>query len=121
MFVRFAAVGLASNAFLFLAYLLLTSVGLDPVLAVTLVWVIGVAITFVFNRSWTFRYTGAVTPALIRYGLLYGVAYALNVLLLLVLVHAGYPHAIVQGVLIVLIAVGLFTVQRLWVFRKVPR
>ena len=44
----------------------------------------------------------------------------LNVALLAFLVARGYPHAWVQGVLIVLFAVGLFTVQRTWVFRQAP-
>ena len=120
-FVRFAVVGIASNATLFVIYLVLTALGTEPLVAATLMWILGVALTFTFNRSWTFRNTGSVAPALARYGLLYGTAYVLNLALLVLLVNrAGLPHALVQGVLILLFGVGLFTVQRIWVFRPAP-
>ena len=87
-FARFAVVGIASNATLFVIYLILTGLGTDPLVAATLMWILGVTMSFALNRSWTFRHTGSVAPALARYGLLYGTAYVLN-LALLVLGHPG--------------------------------
>jgi putative flippase GtrA len=119
-FARFGVVGIVSNATLFATYLVLTGRGIEPLAAATLMWILGVAISFALNRSWTFRSTGSVAPALARYGLVYGTAYVLNLALLVLVTRAGYPHALVQGVLIVLFAVGLFIVQRSWVFRQGP-
>ncbi len=120
VFARFAAVGIASNALLFLLYLALVGgAGLQPVLAATFAWVGGVAATFLVNRSWTFGDTGPRASTFARYWSLYAAAYALNIVLLVLLVDgAGFPHELVQGVLIVVFGLGLFLGQRLWVFPK---
>jgi putative flippase GtrA len=80
--------------------------------------VVGVAISFLLNRSWTFGHTGPRAPTFLRYGFLYTSTYVLNILLLVLLVdQAGLPHEFVQGVLIVLFGLSLFIGQRYWVFR----
>ena len=121
-FSRFAAVGIASNTLLYVLYLVLSAgVGLRPVTAATVGWVVGVAISFVLNRSWTFGHTGPRGSTFVRYGFLYAAAYALNILLLVLLVdRAGLPHELVQGVLIVISGLSLFLAQRFWVFRPRP-
>lgn len=117
-FARFATVGVVSNAALFLLYLLLTQLGLGHKLAASVTYVIGVLQTFVFNRSWSFQDRGAAGPALGRYITAYGLGYALNILVLALLVdRMGYPHPWVQGGMIIVLAVMLFAAQKLWVFR----
>lgn len=118
-FARFATVGIASNALLYLLYLMLADVaGAQPVVAATMAWVVGVAVSFLLNRSWTWGHTGPRAPTFVRYGLLYATAYLLNILLLLLLVDgAGLPHQPVQGVLIIVFGLSLFLGQRFWVFR----
>ena len=39
---------------------------------------VGLACSFVLNRSWTFQHRGAVLPALLRFLLVFAVAYAAN-------------------------------------------
>lgn len=118
-FLRFATVGLFSNALLFGLYLLLTDGGVGPRLAATLIYALGVFQTFVFNRSWSFRSDDAVGPAFGRYFAAYGFGYAINLLALFVLVDgAGLPHRWVQGFLILFLAAMLFLLQKFWVFRK---
>ena len=63
-FIRYAIVGVVSNALLFVLYLSLTVAGVGHKLAATLVYAVGVAQTFVFNRSWSFRDEGAAHHAL---------------------------------------------------------
>ena len=118
LFARFATVGIASNALLYVLYLVLSvALGMQPVLAATVGWVVGVATSFLLNRSWTFGDSGPRTPTFLRYVLLYGTAYLLNMLLLLLLVdRAGLPHQLVQGVLIVVFGLTLFLGQQFWVF-----
>ena len=77
-FVRYAIVGLISNGVLYLAYLVLTWLGLGHKFAMTLLYVVGVLQTFVFNRNWTFKHGGLVGAALTRYAVAYGFGYLLN-------------------------------------------
>ncbi|MBV5310569.1 GtrA family protein, partial [Chromatium okenii] len=53
---RYALVGVASNAFGYFLYLLLTNVGMGYKSAMSLLYIVGVAQTFIFNRSWSFRH-----------------------------------------------------------------
>ena len=115
--VRYAIVGLASNAIGFGLYILLTAFGLGPKLAMSLLYGIGVLQTFLFNKRWTFGHQGAHGPVFVRYCIVYGTGYLVNFLALVVFVdQAGLPHQWVQGVMILMVAVMLFTAQRYWVF-----
>lgn len=116
-FLRYGLVGLASNALLYLAYLLLTALGMEHKLAMTLLYLLGVAQTFFFNKRWSFNHAGGAHAALLRYLAAYAACYALNLAVLMVLVDRwGLPHQWVQGGAIVAIAVLLFLAQKYWVF-----
>lgn len=118
-FARFAAVGLVSNALLYLAYLGLTRLGATPMAAMSLVYAVGVAQTFFANRSWTFQHRADPYGAFGRYVTTYAVGYVVNVLLLLLLVdRMGFAHQWVQALAIIIIAVLVFTLQKTWVFRR---
>lgn len=115
--VRFAIVGLLSNAVLFAMYLALTSAGLSHVPAMTLVYAIGVTQTFVANRNWTFGHAGSLRGPFARYVVTYLLGYLLNLLLLTALVDVmRLPHAWVQGALIFVVAAFVFVLQKHWVF-----
>ncbi len=114
---RFAVVGLASNLVLYLLYLILTNWFLGHKTAMTLLYVTGTLQTFAFNKIWTFSHTGNTARSLARYILAYGSGYVLNWLLLALMVdRCGYPHTIVQGAAILLVALWLFVLQKYWVF-----
>jgi putative flippase GtrA len=117
-FIRYALVGLASNALLYAAYLVLTRLGAEPKLAMTLLYLTGVLQTFVFNKRWSFRHGGLHGPAFVRYCAAYALGYVVNFVALALLVdRLGWPHQGVQGVMIVLLALMLFALQKFWVFR----
>ena len=117
-FLRYAIVGIVSNALLFVLYLMFTSLGVGHNLAASLVYAVGVAQTFVFNRAWSFRDRGARGIAFARYVAAYAFGYVLNMIVLIALVdRAGYPHQWVQGIMILILAVILFLLQKHWVFR----
>lgn len=119
-FVRYATVGLASNLVLYLAYLALTAAGVGTKLAMTLLYVLGVVQTFAFNKRWSFRHGGMRGPAFVRYCASYALGYLVNLVALMVLVdRLGLPHQIVQGVLILALAILLFLLQKYWVFRAI--
>lgn len=121
-FIRYVVVGLASNATIYVGYLLLTRFGMGPKLAMSLLYGVGVVQTFVFNKKWSFRFEGTATPALVRYATVYAVGYVINFFALMLLVdQAKLQHQLVQGVVIFVVAMMLFVAQRYWVFRQTTR
>ena len=121
-FIRYATVGLAANGVGYILYLALTWAGMGHKTAMTLLYLVGVLVTFLFNRKWSFRHDGAANPAMLRYLAIYGLGYVLNFFVLLVFVdYLRLPHEIVQGVMIFALAVLLFLLQRYWVFRPETR
>lgn len=92
--------------------------GFGSKVAMSILYGVGVAQTFLFNKRWSFRHSGAHGAAFMRYCIAYGLGYVLNWVVLFMLVdRMSYPHQIVQGVMIVALAVMLFLLQKLWVFR----
>jgi putative flippase GtrA len=119
--VRFAIVGVASNAALYIAYLGLTAAGIGHKIAMTLVFGVGIAVTFVVNRAWSFQSRRRAGGAFARYVMTYVAGYALNLAALVALVDvAGYRHELVQLAMIVVVAVVMFLLQRYWVFAEAP-
>ncbi len=117
-FLRFATVGVISNILLFLAYLALTKLGMGHKAAMSTLYVVGVMQTFVFNKRWSFKHKGAVPTSLLRYWIVYALGYLLNLSVLMILVdQVGLPHQLVQGVMILVLAVLIFTAHKFWVFR----
>jgi len=115
---RFGAVGLLTNAALYLLYLALTWSGVGHKLAMSVAYCAGVVQGFILNRAWTFRARGAERTASARYSAAYLAGYLLNLGLLYLLVdRAGLPHQAVQAALVLLIAPLLFLAQKFWVFR----
>lgn len=85
--------------------------------SMTLLYVVGVLQTFLFNKRWTFSHDGAHRGPFIRYLLAYLFGYLFNLAVLLVLVDwMRWPHQFVQGVVIIILAAMLFLLQKYWVF-----
>ncbi len=115
--VRFGIVGLVSNVVLFIAYLAITSAGTEHKIAMTLLYAVGVVQTFILNKRWSFRHQGENRTAFVRYCISYSFGYVINLAALYILVDTiGYPHQIVQGAMIIALAVILFALQKFWVF-----
>src|SRR2546428_4024583 len=118
---RFGVVGVASNALLYLLYLAITAMGVEPKAAMSLSYLVGVLQAFVLNKRWTFQHKGHVRRAAIRYWVAYAFLYVANIVLLIIFVDiAGFDHRVVQGVLILVIGLVLFALQKYWVFGTLP-
>jgi putative flippase GtrA len=118
---RFAIVGIKSNILYYALYVLLSLMGTPPKVAVTMVFLFGIAYTFWFNKSFVFRNKGAARRQVIAYVGVYLVAWALNLLLLEILVtHLQLNHYLVQAALIFVIAILIFLSLKLLVFGE-PR
>ena len=116
-FVRFVVVGLMSNLVLYLLYLAITGIGVGSKLAMTLLYIVGALQSFLFNQRWSFGHRGRVGPAFARYVGALGMGYAVNLTGLMLFVDLlAQPHQLVQGVMVLVVAVMLFIAQRYWVF-----
>jgi len=115
--VRYGVVGVLSNLSIYLLYLLITFYDTAPKIALSFVYVIGVLQSFFLNKKWTFRHNGHVSETLIRYLIIYGFGYCINLGALIIYVDRfGYPHQWVQGIMIPVVAIFLFVLQKIWVF-----
>lgn len=116
-FLRYATVGVASNLLLYLAFLGLTAMGMEHKIAMTVLYVSGVLITYLANRDWSFNHNGMTHTAFVRYVIAYVLGYLLNLGLLWFAVDFLHmPHQGVQAVAIVMVALSLFVMHKYWVF-----
>ena len=116
--IRFVIVGLASNVLLYVLYLMLTVAGVNYKYAMTLLFVAGTVQTFLFNKHWTFAHQGHLHASFLKYVAVYSLAYLLNLMALMILVdNLGHPHQAIQGMMILIVALMLFLLQKHWVFR----
>jgi putative flippase GtrA len=115
---NFSFVGLCSNLLGYGAYLLLVANDMDSKLAVTLLYFIGVFLSYLGNKRLTFRGTGNVLSSGARYLAVYITGYLLNLFLIFLFVdRLGFPHQIVQAMAILFVAIALFSMLRFFVFR----
>lgn len=115
---RFGAVGVTSNGIGFLLYLILTTCGLGPKLTMSLLYIVGVLQTFFFNKKWTFSYHGHLGQTFTRYISIYALGYLINFGVLMITVDTiGFSHQWVQGIMILVLALFLFCLQKIYVFR----
>jgi len=118
---RFSLVGLASNACGYALYLLITYSGGTPKLTMSFLYLIGATVSFWGNRNLTFMDTGNVLGSYMRYTFAHLLGYLLNLAILITMVDwLGYSHKWVQGLAVIIVALFLFVIFRLVVFKNQP-
>ena len=116
---RYALVGLSSSLILYSLYLLITWLGVGHKTTMTLLYCLGTSLTFAFNKKWTFSHEGHISSTFIGYVSIYAMGYMLNFGALYLLVDKlGYSHELIQGVMVLLVALLLFLLQKKLVFNK---
>jgi len=120
-FTRFLVVGVLNTglglAVIFAAKALL---GRGDVAANMLGYGVGLAVSFVLNRSWSFAHRGAVLPALVRFLGAFLLAYAINLTTVLVLIRVAEVNSyLAQAIGVVPYTLVFFAASRFLVF--VPR
>jgi len=114
---RFTAVGIASNVLGYLLYLLATSLGTEPKVAMTVLYGVGASIGFVGNRRFTFSHKAGLMGAGVRYLIAHALGYLINLSIQLFMVdRMGYPHQLAQAVGICVVAAFLFFMFKYFVF-----
>jgi len=117
-FVRYAVVGVAINSIGFCIYLLLTWLGIPPVLTMSMLYVAAVLLNFFASKNITFNHKGSQGGAAVRYGVAHLGGYLINLGLLLYFHdRLNWPHQWVQGGSTFIVALYLFVVFKLFVFR----
>lgn len=113
----YGLIGTLTNLASYGLYLLLTYAGGPPKLIMTALYFVAALIGFFANRHYTFQHDGHIAIAGIRYLLAQLSGYLLNLLLLVLFVDwLGFAHQIIQAVAIVVVAVFLFVLFRVFVF-----
>lgn len=118
--IRYGLMGVASNITIYFVYLLITYLGVEPKLAMTLVYITGALIGYLGNRKWTFDHRGAAYNSALRYVLAQTTGYLLNLLILRIFVdQLGYSHQWIQAMAVFIVAGLLFIVFKYFVFREI--
>ncbi|MCG7522018.1 GtrA family protein [Ruegeria sp. Ofav3-42] len=116
---RFGLGGVGVNLTLYGLYLVVTPLGVEPVMASSLVFAIGIPFSFVVHRRFTFCSTEARRTRKALFAIAYLTGYLVQISTLYILFyHIGFPHQIAQFGAMLLVAALMFVVQKLLVFRK---
>jgi len=115
--IRYGVVGLLTNLAGYGIYLLLTWLWLEPKLAVTLLYPVGVIAGYFGHARYSFSYQGRATSGMSRYFIAHAIGYGVNVSLLYVFSDVlRYPHQAVQAAAIFIVAAILFLLFKFFVF-----
>jgi putative flippase GtrA len=117
--VSYGLIGIVSNLLGYATYIVFTQFGGTPKLTMTALYVSAATISFVGNRKLTFRSQGRLGKTLLRFTAAHLCGYAVDFLMLYVFVDKLlFPHQLVQGVAIVLVAIFLFFAFKYFVFKE---
>lgn len=117
-FIRYAIIGVVVNSTGFCIYLLLTWLGLNPILTMSCLYCIAVTLSFFSSKNLAFNHQGSHSGAAVRYVLAHLSGYGINLSLLLYFHdYLAWPHQWVQAGATVVVALYLFIVFKLFVFR----
>lgn len=115
--VRFGALGVANNLLAYGIFAVMTLAGVPAIAAASLTYVLGMVVSYLGNRSFTFAHAGSARRSLMRFLIVNAVGYGINVAILAVFVeHLGFDPLIVQFAAIVVVAGFIFVSMRYWVF-----
>lgn len=113
----YALIGVLTNALGYAIYLFLTHLWGSPKITMTALYIAGAAVGFCANRRYTFRHDGSIGVTGFRYLLLQSAGYLLNLAVLLVFVDwLGMSHQVIQAIAIIVVAIFLFVMSRVFVF-----
>ena len=116
--VRFGLVGLANTATSAIVIFAAIHLGAGDYLANAAGYAVGLCLSFVLNRGWTFGVTGRVRLSeLMRFGAVVGLSYLVNVTVLSIMRDNGFRESVIgQGAAMVAYSVCFYLLSRRYVF-----
>lgn len=115
--IHYGLVGIAINLIGYSIYLVITYLGGEPKITMSLLYVIGATASFLGNRKLTFAHKGSLLGSGVRYVIAHFFGYLINLAILIVMVDQfGYPHQWVQAAAIFVVAAFLFLAFKFFVF-----
>ena len=109
--------GLAINLVGYSIYLLITYLGIEPKITMSLLYGAGATVSFFGNRKLTFSHSGSLLGSGIRYVIAHCFGYLINLAILILMVdRLGYPHQWVQAAAVFVVAIFLFLAFKYFVF-----
>lgn len=111
-FSRYGIVGLATNLSLYLIFVLLLRLGVSPVVSAGLCYCLGVGMSYLLNRRWTFGSNDGHGRDLPKFLLAYGVGFA-STLLTISLLVSWLPAELAQILNIGITAVVIYACLRI--------
>jgi putative flippase GtrA len=121
-FWRFLCVGLV-NTFvgLTMVYACKYFGGMGDLAANASGYALGLCVSFTLNRKWTFAHHGAIGPAAARFLAVAGIAYAMNLLTVMLCIHGlGINGYLAQALGIPPYTLTAYVLSRAWAFRMEP-
>jgi putative flippase GtrA len=116
---RYGFVGAANNLAGYLIYLLITWLGVDPKIVITVLYPVGTLTAYFGHSRYSFSYRGWNTKAFMRYCVSYLVGYGVNFLMLSILSDKlGFPHQAVQALAVFIVAGIVFLMLKYFVFPR---
>ncbi|MDN4641424.1 GtrA family protein [Agreia sp. PsM10] len=115
--VRFGALGVANNLLAYGLFAVMTIAGVPAIAAASITYALGMIVSYVGNRSFTFAHAGSARRSVVRFLVVNAVGYGINVAILAIFVeHLEFDPLLVQLAAIVLVAGFIFVSMRFWVF-----
>jgi len=115
--IRYGFVGVLSNLLGYLVYLLITFLGIDPKIAISILYPVGATAAYFGHSKYAFSYRGRHGATLLRYAAAHFVGYGVNFAMLYILTDMlKLPHQAVQALAIFVVAGVLFLMFKYFVF-----
>ena len=119
-FSRFTVIGIWSNLIGYLFYLLITRLGVDPKVAMSTLYGVGVVAGFLGHGKFTLSQRGDLILAEHSYIIAQFLGYLMNFAILIVVAdRLGYPHQLAQIIGVCVVGLFLFTAFNYVVFKSV--
>lgn len=114
---RYGVAGILTNLFGYLVYLLITFLGVDPKVVVSVIYPLSAVTGFFAHFRYSFSYRKGYAGAAVRYSIAHCIGFGVNLAMLYVLSDKlKFPHQAVQAAAIFVVAGILFLIFRYFVF-----
>ena len=115
--IRYGVVGVLNNFLGYLIYLMITTLFLEPKLAITFLYPIGAITAYFGHSNYSFSSKRKDSNAPVRYVIAHLIGYGINLLMLYIFSDTlHFPHQAVQAMAIIVVAGVLFLMFKYFVF-----